>query len=80
MISKKNIKMNLSRDEEFQILKIILDKFLWLGTAGMGVGIYMILNPTHNLNVGLTILLTGAIIMFLFTATIMKNLHFQRKK
>ena len=79
MLKKKEDKLLLTRDEEFQLMKLVLDKFLWLGTAGMAVGLYMILNPSYNENTGLLILLTGALILLLFTAVIMRNFHIHRK-
>ena len=79
MIKSKKNKLTLSRDEEFQLMKIIYDKFLWLGTAGLGVGLYMLMRPTVPVEQGLLILVTGALILLIFTASVMRNLHFHRK-
>lgn len=36
------IKRRLSEHEEFEIMRLVLDKFLWLGTAFAGLGLYNI--------------------------------------
>lgn len=58
------VKRRLSGSEEFDIMKMVLDKFLWLGTGLLGFGIY------HSLAVdvqdGLWYILAGALVMILF--------------
>jgi hypothetical protein len=36
------IKRRLSEHEEFKIMGLVLDKFLWLGTVFAGLGLYNI--------------------------------------
>ncbi len=34
------MKKRLTQSEEFEIMKLVLDKFLWLGFIIMGIGFY----------------------------------------
>ena len=36
-----NIKKRLTHDQEFQIMKIVLDKFLWIGTIMVLYALYL---------------------------------------
>ncbi len=40
MKNVKKAKKRMTRSEEFEIMKLVLDKFLWAGFAIMGVGFY----------------------------------------
>ena len=64
-------KKRLTHDEEFQILKLVLDKFLWLGFGIMGLGLYSIFN--EDFSGGITWIVSGAIILILFMAVIVKE-------
>ena len=78
MFRKQKNKIRLTRQEEFEILKLILDKFLWLGTIGLGVGLFLLLNTNYDNQLGLLITLIGALILMLFTAILAKEIHIQR--
>ncbi len=67
----KNMKRRLSEQQEFEIMKMILDKFLWMGFVVMAFGLYQTFYA--NVYYGLTWLLTGAIILLLFTWIITKE-------
>jgi len=56
-------KRHLTRQEEFDILKMILDKFLWLGVGIMAYGFYRIVTLTGDLWYSLAVMLGGAIIL-----------------
>lgn len=58
------IKRRLAGHEEFEIMKIVLDKFLWLGTALMGFGLYRGLS--YDIQDGLWYILAGIIVMIVF--------------
>lgn len=58
------IKRRLSSNEEFEIMKLVLDKFLWIGAALMGFGVYQSL--AVDIQDGLWYLLAGALVMVLF--------------
>ena len=67
----KSMKRRLSEQQEFEIMKMILDKFLWLGFVIMSFGLYQTFYTT--VYYGLTWILTGAIILLLFTWIITKE-------
>lgn len=64
-------KKRLTQSEEFEILKLVLDKFLWLGFIIMAFGLYTIY--TVDFVSGLTWIITGAIVLILFMALIVKE-------
>ncbi len=65
------MKKRLTPGEEFEIMKIVLDKFLWLGTVIMGYGLYRIFEGT-TMN-GFSLIITGAIILVIFLILIVKE-------
>lgn len=72
---KDKKKVLLTRQEEFAIFHLIIDKFMWLGVAGIAVGLFYVFNPTLNPEVGLLFTLTGATISFILTSIAMKNIY-----
>lgn len=68
LLSKKR---KLSQQEEFQVMKLVLDKFLWIGTALMGWGLYVSL--TAEFQDGFWFILTGALVMLVFAWVIIKE-------
>ena len=64
-------KRQLTLDQEFQIMKLVLDKFLWLGFIIMAIGLYLCL--AVNVREGLFYLLIGIIILLLFVWIIVKE-------
>ena len=65
------MKRRLSEQQEFEIMKIVLDKFLWLGFGIMAFGLYTMYKDTIPL--GLSWMIAGAIILMLFTWIIVKQ-------
>ena len=65
------MKRKLSEQQEFEIMKIVLDKFLWLGFGIMAYGLYLMFYST--LQIGLSWMIAGAIILLLFTWIIVKE-------
>ncbi|MBI1935778.1 hypothetical protein HYS31_05040 [Candidatus Woesearchaeota archaeon] len=65
------MKRRLSEAHEFEIMKLVLDKFLWLGFGIMAYGMYQMFND--SLQIGLSWIVAGAIILFLFTWIIVKE-------
>ena len=59
-------KKHLTREEEFDILKLVLDKFLWIGVIVMVFGIYRLLTSVKVWE-NLFVLAIGIVIMLLFT-------------
>lgn len=67
----RKMKKRLSEQQEFEILKLVLDKFLWLGFIIMAFGMYTIF--TKTIFEGLTWIVVGAIILLLFLMIIVKE-------
>ncbi len=57
-------KRHLTSEEEFDIMKLVLDKFLWIGAALLGFGLYNVISV--DLNEGLWFILTGTLVMIVF--------------
>ena len=53
-------------------MKLVLDKFLWLGTAIMAFGLYRIF-AGNAISSGLTMIVVGAIVLVLFLIIIVKE-------
>jgi len=64
-------KRRLTSSEEFEIMKLVLDKFLWLGTIIMLYGIYV--SFTMTVNEGAYYIAAGAIVLILFALFIVKE-------
>jgi len=68
------MKKRLTQSEEFEIMKLVLDKFLWLGFLVMIYGMYiMTTNVADAILRGLTFIIAGAIVLLLFTVLIVKE-------
>ena len=64
-------KRRLSQNEEFEIMKLVLDKFLWIGTIIMGYGVFV--SFTQTLNEGLYYIITGGVVLALFALFIIRE-------
>tara|TARA_Y100000310_G_scaffold321278_1_gene378687 strand:+ start:1112 stop:1342 length:231 start_codon:yes stop_codon:yes gene_type:complete len=69
---RKNSKKRMTDDQEFQIMKLVLDKFLWLGFIVMAWGMYTSIN-TMKVLPGLWYMVAGAVLLFLFVILIVKE-------
>ncbi|MDP7324352.1 MAG: hypothetical protein QF632_06335 [Candidatus Woesearchaeota archaeon] len=65
------MKKRLTQTEEFEILKLVLDKFLWLGFAVMAFGLFKMV--TETIESGVAYLVAGAAILVLFMVIIVKE-------
>lgn len=65
------MKKRLSTQQEFEIMKLVLDKFLWLGFVIMAYGLWQVFNS--GIPIGLTWIITGAIVLVLFMMIIVKE-------
>lgn len=72
MVKKKQ----LTRDQEFEIMKIVLDKFLLLGVAIMAIGIYLIVNSSHDLAMSFAVLSAGLLVIIIFGMLIIREYNF----
>ncbi len=67
----KSGKKQLTRQEEFEILKLVLDKFLLLGFGIMAFGLYE-LNKSASLD-AFYIMFAGAAVLIIFTLVLIKE-------
>ena len=65
------MKRRLNEQQEFEIMKMVLDKFLWLGLGIMSYGLYLMANTDSK--IGLSWMVAGAVILFIFTWIIVKE-------
>ena len=70
------MKRRLSEQQEFEIMKLVLDKILWLGFGIMAFGLYQMFNAT--IQIGLAWMIAGAVILFLFSWIIVKQYEIVR--
>lgn len=70
------LKRHMTHDEEFQIMKLVLDKFLWLGVGLMAFGFYMMITLSDDLMFGLSVLGAGAVVLLLFIIILIKEYNF----
>jgi hypothetical protein len=64
-------KRRLSQQEEFEIMKLVLDKFLWLGTLVAAFGLYV--SFAEGFSQGLVYIAAGFIFFLLFGWIIIKE-------
>ena len=65
------MKKRLTQNEEFEIMKLVLDKFLWVGFAVMAFGLYKMLST--SVNDGIYYFIAGIVVLFLFLWIIVKE-------
>ena len=65
------MKKRLSEQQEFEIMKMVLDKFLWLGFGIMAYGLYLM--STSTIQIGLSRIIAGAVGLFIFSWIIVKE-------
>lgn len=75
---KREKQFHLTKSEEFEIFKLALDKYLWIGTIFLLYGVFLLLDKSVDIRLGIIITLIGATILFLFTAVIGKDLNYKR--
>jgi len=71
---KTDKKKRLTKDQEFAILKLVIDKFLWLGFGVMAYGLYIAISVgLPRLIDALVIIASGAIILILLINILVKE-------
>lgn len=70
------IKRRLSEQEEFEIMKLVFDKFLWLGAAFAGWGLYI--SIAQDFSEGIWYIVAGAAFMIIFAYIIIKEFDHMR--
>ena len=65
------MKTRLTQREEFEIMKLVLDKFLWLGFAIMALGLWKL----YELDWvgGASLLGAGAVVLIVFLVIVVKE-------
>ena len=69
-------KRRLTGAEEFDIMKLVLDKFLWLGFGVMAYGLYKML--TDTIAEGIYYIVAGIIVLLIFMIIVVKEYEFIR--
>jgi len=72
----RRLKRRLSEKEEFEIMKLVLDKFLWIATALIGWGLYLSIVGTFQ--DGVWFIASGAVVFILFAWFIIREFEFIR--
>ncbi len=67
----KKKKKKLTQQQEFEIMKLVLDKFLWIGTVLIGVAMYFMI--AGDVQTNLPILLAGVIVLIIFVVLLVKE-------
>lgn len=62
----------MTEEQEFEIMKLVLDKFLWLGFIVMGWGMVTIIRDAA-FTPGIWYLVAGAVLLMLFVILIVKE-------
>jgi len=74
MVIKRENKLRLTRSEEFEILKLVFDKLLWIGTIACLYGLY-VLTTMNNTAAGFISLGVGAFFLFIFTSIVVGTIY-----
>ena len=65
------MRKRLTDQQEFEIMKLVLDKFLWLGTIIMAIGLLKMF--TSTMTEGLVWIFVGAVVLIVFMVLIIKE-------
>lgn len=65
-------KKRMTVAQEFEIMKLVLDKFLWLGFIVMGWGMYLSLSMS-SFTAGVWHMIAGAVLLIIFMIVIVKE-------
>lgn len=68
----KKSKRKLTLSEEFEIMKLVLDKFLWIATIILIYGIYVVIEKNDFVS-SLYFFITGIVILLLFMIMLVKE-------
>ena len=71
------MKRSMTKQEEFEIMKLVLDKFLWVGVLLLGFGFYRLITD-FSLGYGLFIMGAGAIVLVLFMIILVRQYTFMK--
>jgi len=70
-------KKRLTQQQEFEIMKLVLDKFLWIGFAVMAYGVWQLLDKGWvALQDAATWFIVGVVVLIVFMWVIVKEYEF----
>ncbi len=70
------MKKHLTRQEEFDILKVVIDKFLLLGVFLLGYGLFKIIESSQEFAVGLAVIIGGVLLLIILTIILIREYEF----
>ncbi len=70
------MKRHLTRQEEFDVLKIVIDKFLLLGVFLLAYGLYKIIEQSTSILLGLAVMLGGVILLIILAVILVREYEF----
>ena len=73
------MKRHLTRTEEFDILKIVINKVLLLAVLIIGYGLYKITYLIDNLWINLSIMGFGCILLALFVFVMVRSFEYEKR-
>ncbi len=66
------MKKRMTEQQEFEIMKLVLDKFLWLGFIIMGFGVWKMISEA-SVAAGIYHLIAGIVVLVLFLVMIVRE-------
>jgi hypothetical protein len=72
------MKKHLTKQEEFEIMKLVLDKFLWLGIFILGFGFWRMIASPESLGYSFLIVISGAILLIIFMVMIVREYEYMK--
>ena len=69
-------KKHLTVDQEFQLMKIVFDKFLLLGVFIIAFGLYLIVTSSQSFALSFSVLTTGALLLIIFATLLVREFNF----
>ncbi|MEM2131143.1 MAG: hypothetical protein QXM96_03630 [Candidatus Woesearchaeota archaeon] len=73
------MKKKLTQMEEFEILKLVLDKFLWMGFAIMGYGFYLLVSGNSTLITAMSFTFAGVVLLMLFVYILLREYEITKR-
>ncbi len=70
------IKKRLTEEQEFEIMKLVMDKVLWAGFIAMGFGGWRLIVGDYSF--GIIMVLAGAIVLTVFSWLIVKEFEYMK--
>ena len=70
------MKRHLTRQEEFDVLKRVIDKFLLLGVFLLAYGLYKIIEQSTSILLGLAVMLGGVILLIILAVILVREYEF----